>query len=484
MLSLVCAAAVVWGWFGPGLARLPYPFDLEWMEGGILGHVQRVLQGKSIYAEPSPEFVAYIYTPLYYYVSAAFMAVLGYGLFPLRLVSFVAALATAALIARFVWYECRSLQFGILSGAVYLGTCVVNADWFDLARVDSLATLMMLGSAYLVRTARTPSRLALGGALAALCFLCKQSSLVVVPPLALYALLRFRWRGLLVFGLALAIVLGGSTLALQAASRGWYWYYTMDLPANHAFADNDLVQNFWRHELPQRLPIAIGCAALYVFGLPCGRPRAQLGFYLPLAVALVLGSYASRLHAGSHINDLMPAHAAIALTSGLALATWARTDHWYIANRAKIACSLAAAAQLALLWRDPIRILPTSVDLATGWALVQRIRNTPGEVLVPNHPHLAVLAGKPAWGQRMAAIDIYLGRKNLRGVREQLRAAWYDLFSKKRFSMVILDDEGYEFLGELREFYDRKEDLELQPGALMPKSGTDVRPALVFLPKP
>jgi 4-amino-4-deoxy-L-arabinose transferase-like glycosyltransferase len=453
------------------------------MEGGVLGHVQRVMEGKPLYPEPSPEFIPFIYTPLFYYVSAAFTSVLGYGLFPVRLVSFLATWVTAGLIAQFVRYECRSPLFGILSASVYLGTCAMNADWFDMARIDSLAVAITLGGAYLVRSARSRRRLVVGGVLAGLAFLAKQSALAVVPALALYALLRFRWRGLLAFVLPLLAVLGASTWALQSASGGWYWYYIIELPSNHAFADSDLVQNFWRFELPQQLPIALGCAALYFFGYPSGKPRVQLGFYLPLTLCLLLGSWASRNHAGSHVNDLMPAHAAVALLSGLALAGWARAELPYTWSRRKVACCLAAAAQLALLFRDPTRILPTVTDVEAGNDLVQRIRNTPGEVLVANHPHLAVLAGKPAYGHRMAHIDIYLGRRDLRGVRNRLRAAWAERFARKQFALVILDDDGYEFLEELKQHYDRIEDLGLPPRALLPKSGIDVRPTLVFQPK-
>jgi hypothetical protein len=484
LVALLCATRVVWQWLGPALVRLPFPYELEWMEGGVLGHVQRVLEGKQLYPEPSPQFVPFIYTPLFYYVSAVFTAVLGYGLLPVRLVSFLATWVTAGLIAQFVRYETRSLLFGILSAAVYIGTSAMNSDWFDMARVDSLATAIIVGSAYLVRTARTHRTLIVAGVLVALGFLCKQSALEVAPALGLYALLRFGWRGALAFGLSLLVAFGVTNGALEVASGGWYWYYIIQLPSNHVFADSDLVQNFWRFELPQQLPIALGLAAFYFFGYPSGSPRVQLGFYLPLALCLVLGSWAARNHAGSHVNDLMPAHAAIALLSGLALASFARAGQPYAWSRARVACCLVAAAQLALLFRDPTRILPTVMDGEAGRALVERIRNTPGEVLLPNHPHLGVLAGKPAYAHRMAHIDIYLGRQDLRGQRNRLRAAWAELFARKQFGLVILDDDGYEFLEELKQYYDQIDDVGMPPRVFLPKSGIDVRPTLVFVPKP
>ena len=52
------------------LFRLAHPFDLEWLEGGAVEHVRRVLSGRPIYTAPSVGFVAYTYPPLYFWVSA------------------------------------------------------------------------------------------------------------------------------------------------------------------------------------------------------------------------------------------------------------------------------------------------------------------------------------------------------------------------------------------------------------------------------
>jgi hypothetical protein len=45
-------------------ARFGHPYELEWMEGGMLAHALRVLEGKPVYAKPSVDFVAYMYPPL------------------------------------------------------------------------------------------------------------------------------------------------------------------------------------------------------------------------------------------------------------------------------------------------------------------------------------------------------------------------------------------------------------------------------------
>ena len=45
--------------------RIPYPYDLEWMEGGMLLHAARIAEGQPLYVTPSIDFIPFIYTPLY-----------------------------------------------------------------------------------------------------------------------------------------------------------------------------------------------------------------------------------------------------------------------------------------------------------------------------------------------------------------------------------------------------------------------------------
>ena len=43
-------------YLGFSLRRITYPFELEWMEGGSLEHLMRVLRGERLYLRPSLEF--------------------------------------------------------------------------------------------------------------------------------------------------------------------------------------------------------------------------------------------------------------------------------------------------------------------------------------------------------------------------------------------------------------------------------------------
>ncbi|HEY6867400.1 MAG TPA: hypothetical protein VI792_09090, partial [Candidatus Eisenbacteria bacterium] len=74
-------------------ARLAYPFELEWLEGGSLAMMRRILAGKPLYAAPSLEYVAFNYTPFYYWVSSLLARAIGDGFAPLRLVSIASSMA-------------------------------------------------------------------------------------------------------------------------------------------------------------------------------------------------------------------------------------------------------------------------------------------------------------------------------------------------------------------------------------------------------
>ncbi len=92
------------------LSRLSYPFAIEWIEGNTFLHVMRVLQGQPLYVAPNYDFIALIYTPLYYYISAPIAAATGNIMMAMRLVSLLATLvAFAALYAIARAYGASSL---------------------------------------------------------------------------------------------------------------------------------------------------------------------------------------------------------------------------------------------------------------------------------------------------------------------------------------------------------------------------------------
>ncbi|HVR19832.1 MAG TPA: hypothetical protein VMS65_09050, partial [Polyangiaceae bacterium] len=107
-LAAGLALRAVYAFFFVSLRRLRYPYELEWMEGGMLGHALQLLAGKPLYPEPSPDFVPFIYGPLYSYAGALAAGIFGPSLFALRLVSFASTLVVLVFLYRIVVYETSS----------------------------------------------------------------------------------------------------------------------------------------------------------------------------------------------------------------------------------------------------------------------------------------------------------------------------------------------------------------------------------------
>src|ERR1700753_796975 len=76
--------------------RMVYPFDVEWIESGILVSVLRILHGQGMYVAPTLHYIPFLYTPLYMYAAAGATKLVGvtHGYLGMRLVSTLATLAT------------------------------------------------------------------------------------------------------------------------------------------------------------------------------------------------------------------------------------------------------------------------------------------------------------------------------------------------------------------------------------------------------
>jgi hypothetical protein len=118
VLGLV-AALYLAAYVGVGLARIGYPYELEWFEGTSVDLVRRILAGQSIYVRPSIDFIPHIYTPLYFHVSAELAKWTGVGFFPLRLVSFVSSIGCFALLFALARRESGSAACGLFAAGFF-----------------------------------------------------------------------------------------------------------------------------------------------------------------------------------------------------------------------------------------------------------------------------------------------------------------------------------------------------------------------------
>ena len=134
-LLLIAAAYYLLLYLIVAAMRLGYPFELEYMEGGAVVQVQRILDGLPLYDKPSLRFVAYLYAPLYFYVSALRGLAFGNGFFTLRFVSYVASLGCFGFIFLIVRHRTASVFASFVAACLFAAEFAIAGAWFDLARV-------------------------------------------------------------------------------------------------------------------------------------------------------------------------------------------------------------------------------------------------------------------------------------------------------------------------------------------------------------
>jgi 4-amino-4-deoxy-L-arabinose transferase-like glycosyltransferase len=494
---LAGAGLYVLAYLAIAIARLGYPYELEWIEGGTLEHVRRVLAGAPLYVPPSLEFVPLLYPPLYYYASAALVALVGDGFLALRLVSFGASLACFALIYAIVHHETRNRTTGFLAAALFAALFREAGAWLDLGRVDSLFLALLLGAVLVVRRGESVAAAALAALLIALSYMTKQSALLVAAALVGYALLakpRFGvWYG--AFTIAL---LGGGILLLDRATDGWFLYYTWTMPRHH-----DLVQSrfvgFWTEDLLRPLPVAVAASAALLVALARARDYRRGLFYLALLGGTAATSWASRLHSGGYDNVMLVVYSACAIVAAGALHRALESRRVSDPRRRvplHAALYAAAALQFLILVYHPIRQLPTAADRAAGDALVTAIAELPGDVYLPGHGYLATMAGKPAYAHAAMITDVI---RAIEGpAKDMMAEAFGEALRSRRFDAIIMDSEFPPscpprgetvtninwFCQDIHDHYRRVGSLLEDRTVFWPRTGVRRRPEQLFVRNP
>jgi Dolichyl-phosphate-mannose-protein mannosyltransferase len=429
--------------------RMFYPYQLEWMEGASLVQVNRLLLGEALYAPPSIDFVALIYPPLYFYLAAGLARLIGFGFGPLRIVSFLSTLGCGLILFLAVREQSRRKFAGFLAAGCFATTFMIVGQWFDIARVDMLATVLALLAIYLAqkqRAGQIPAALIFAGLFFSLAIFAKQSSLAV----ALAAILYF-----LVFDLKRGVWLTVSTLAstlvlyeiFSIGGGGWISYYTVSIPAAHAidFQFGRIISVLIGEFSPIPVFFVAALAPLIV------TPRRVLSdpghrYYLGMAGAMIATSVVSRLNAFSSRNVYVTGYVGIALLLGLEAG-------WILELVPSPALLKIGQGLLILEWslilvqfifQIPAYLqtntVPTKQDAAAGAALVAKIKTYSGDVLLLDNNYLALYAGKRPFFNEMPMSEIS-GQGNLHPMPEwpALHAELNALFHSANTSAIIVD---------------------------------------------
>ncbi|MFT5200086.1 MAG: hypothetical protein ACI87O_002760 [Planctomycetota bacterium] len=405
--------------------RLTYPFALEWMEGGLLQHAQRIRQGLHLYGPPSADFTPFPYPPLFPWL----MSILpgdAWSFTGPRLLALAGYLGVACCL----WWLARRQGVGRLWAsmglAVWAGGFAFGGGWYDVARADGWALFLHLAGACCLLGEGGRKRAAAAGVLFVLSGLAKQ----IGWPMGLLCAVAYTWQrkpGIAELWGAMILGVVALILILPSLFGDWTYFYIFEVLAGHdtggSLADMG----------PKLVRVAPGgLLTFWVLAKVCRKSHPGYA-EAPMLLAVVLGWLAvfvlGAVHAGAYDNVYLPALLIAALGviyAGGPLSRggypWPRMGSWVMG-----ACLL----QMVLLTYDPRSWVPTSEYTAACEALDRQVAASTEPVLAPGHGYLLERHDLASGFHWMALFDLSasgdgaLGRKLVEEVELRLRKGLY-----------------------------------------------------------
>ena len=406
------------------LSRIAYPYDLEWMEGGMLLHALRVVEGKPIYGPPSGEFISYLYTPFYGLLVGWLGKVVGLSYLLGRVVSVASFSAVLVVVFLAVRRQCgrgwAGALWGVAAAGLVASTFQHTGAWYDLVRNDSLYLGLVAWSLYLLRYHNSSARwVAVAAVLAVLAFFTKQTASLFIV-LSGVALLLMSWRRHPVYVVIVGAATGCLLLLANHVSDGWFWKYTFEMHQGH-----DL---YWDRIWPVTELTLLGffpavglvlgvwllVAPLYWIATRSLLRLDRGNLYWALVALVGIGvsavGYATQWASkNAFIPGLLFPGMFVAMGSADLVRKLAGAGSWpRVVAAAALSLVLGGglAAQMVGQLYDPEKHIPSDKDRKTGDALIKRLGAARGKVLMPYHPYYPVLAGKRPSYHQMGINDV------------------------------------------------------------------------------
>lgn len=492
-LALLCPVWYIGAYFFVALSRVSYPFALEWMEGGSLLQVLRILHGQSIYVKPTWDFIPFIYPPLYFYLSAGLSGIMGPGFAALRAISILASLGSFAVLYLVIYRRTGSIFSALLGTGLFAATFALSAFWFDIGRVDMLYVFFLLSGIHLV-SLETPRAAILGGIMLALSFFTKQTGVLIIAAIFAFYLAADRAVASRAIGsFALATIPAG--LLLNLVTDGWFGYYVFTLPALHRFLPRwPLLLGFFLIFFGERIVLALSAGfSRLLIERRRGFLDRRYAYYVLLSASAIMTALLAKANPGGFDNVLIPAYALTAVVFGLGL-DWLMTQPVdpHLAGAYQSGICLLCILQFLLLGYRVGDQIPSQADRQAGMQLVDQIGSIQGQVWIPADNYLSVMAGKSAFAQRNAILEIYgeFGEQD-RGQWIELQRQLDQMLDQGAFAAIIrstIDVPGGAGSEKLPDDYLDLLLLEYQesqlqygpPGTFWPKAGLRIKPGFIY----
>jgi 4-amino-4-deoxy-L-arabinose transferase-like glycosyltransferase len=459
--------------------RLWYPFELEWMEGAVVDHVLRIMHGQPLYGKPSLEFIPFIYTPLFYYISAVSSWIIGPGFVAVRLVSILSTISVFGLIFQWVKQETSNKLLAAVSVGLFAACFGACGYWYDIGRVDMLATALLLWAAFLIRGGSDHRRFLIAGILLGLAFLAKQSTLLPTVALVLYAIYSSKLKSIWLVLPALLIAVG-STVWLDKINTGWYTYYVFTLPNRHTL-DTNLLLGFWTKDILKQIPVMFLAFLALVKGIQGKSDLQDRVFWICIVLGALASSWSMRLFAGGFENALIPTAAVLSITAGVFLGKLGDSTFKIAgapSNRYSTLFVVLFVVQFGLLLYNPTKQIPTKADKEWGNKFIGRLKGVQGEILLPYHGYIPVLAGKQSCAHKMALVEIRSGDSTMYA---ELEREIKSTIAEKKYAAIILNADW--FSDDVAASYRNLGDPFPDRSMFYPVTGLATRPHYWFIPR-
>ncbi len=415
------------------LRRMRYPFELEWIESGILMSVRRIVHGHALYVAPSLDFVPFLYAPLYFYVAAVLTKLTGVTYTTLRLVSTLSTLGSCALIYAFIATETRRRLAAIAGVGLFLACYPLVEAFYDIGRVDSLFVFFMLLALFFSRRGHP--------ILAALAWvLCFQTKQTILPVALVLLCADWQYPRRILIGLATFMAgLGASMAWINHATHGWYYFYLFQIAGGFPVVWRQAVLYLPNALLaPVGIALVLGLAAWASTGVHLGSRTGS--FYASVTAILYAAIGFVVAHQGAAVNALIPVYAWTAVLFGVALDRLLTRLGRSTDPRACLVTTVilvAAAVQLAMFTYNPGRYLPPPAVRAARQRFIDQVHALPGDIYIYSHTYDAVLAGKQSHAEDQAVGAVLYGSNA--AVANDLRAELDNALHSHRYSAIVVD---------------------------------------------
>lgn len=392
--------------------RFFFPYELSKMEGGLVDHARWLARGRPLYAEPTAEFVPFLYMPLSHLAGSVLVRLGVDGYIAARAVALLGvAVATAvgmAVAARGTRTRGLWILVPVLVAAGYFDVHC----FYDQARPDNLMAafgLLAVGALTLARPGSVVVGFVCAGLLA---FWTKQSITVFLfALLAGYAFVS--WRTALACAVVLALAITGSFAVVNAGTDGWLHAYTVEAPAYHTLDTPHLIEGL-RNDLLGSFAVpslAIGLAAAALLLTGSAPPRdadalARTRFLVVVAGVAAGGFAAASIWQPISIKNVYVMYVVVAAVALPVILDWAVERIGDERQRA-LAFNLALLLLCAVVargLRHPAPFLPTDAHAARWAEFRERLAG-----YGPPERAWVTLHGAALGGDRDAPMQLHLG---------------------------------------------------------------------------